>query len=113
MDMRMLYVLLIHFLFLIERGSAQDRRCGRTGMQTQTRGTIQLPSYRRGNYGANMECDWQIQSETTDQVTYTVRDINMENGGTCLNDYLEITFSNREPQKICGRRPPRRPISGA
>ena len=44
---------------------------------------------------------------------YTVRDINMENGGTCLNDYLEITFSNREPQKICGRRPPRRPISGA
>ena len=37
----------------------------------------------------------------------------MENGGTCLNDWLEFTFSDKEPSKICGRRPPRRSISGA
>ena len=44
---------------------------------------------------------------------FRVRDIHMENGRSCLNDWLEMTFSNREPVRICGSRRPRRVISGA
>ena len=41
-----------------------------------------------------------------------VRYIQMENGGTCLKDYVEFRFSNRKPFRICGAQLPRGNLVG-
>ena len=36
----------------------------------------------------------------------------MENGGTCLKDYVEFKFSNRPSFRICGGQPPAQNLVG-
>jgi len=41
-----------------------------------------------------------------------VRGIQMENGGTCLKDYLEFKFSNQASFRICGGQAPSNNLAG-
>ncbi|XP_078487205.1 uncharacterized protein LOC100180981 isoform X1 [Ciona intestinalis] len=99
-------------IFMLLRGITAQRNIPGCGADMATKqGVITSPGYNR-NYQNNLECIWNVQFKNTDQIAFYVRDLVMENG-QCLKDYIEITFSDKKAPRVCGFRPPRRPIVGA
>ena len=77
--------------------------CGRTRF-TEPTGTILSAGYNTGSYPSNVNCEYQIEMNAQEQVTFTFIELELESagGGECYDFLKIISPSGEDSEKICG-----------